>query len=309
MLKLENVSKKYGNFVSAHDLNFEIKRGEIVGLLGSNGAGKSTTMNMITGYIPCTSGNISIFDCDIQENSKDYKKHIGYLPEIPPLYLDMTVSEQLEFACGLKSIDKKDVKGEVERVCLLANVLDVKNRMIKNLSKGYRQRVGLAQTLIASPELLILDEPTVGLDPNQIIDLRELIKSLQKNHTIIISSHVLSEIASICNRLIIMKKGEILANDSVENLHNKYCEENVLIVRIKGDKLTIDKAVSNMDKVLEFSSNISVEQGCFDYNLTCDIGVDVRDDIFDMCEKTSSKIMLMNFKNPTLEDIFIKLTR
>ena len=212
MLKVENLCKKYGNRLAVDDISFTIKQGEIVGLLGANGAGKSSAMNMITGYIPPTSGQVSIYDYDIQIDSGKAKSYIGYLPEIPPIYLDMTVYEQLDFVCRLKSIEKSKRTAEINRVCELTNINSVCKRMIRNLSKGYRQRTGLAQALVGESPLLVLDEPTVGLDPQQIIDIRDLIKSLQKKHSIIISSHNLSEIASICNRILVMKSGKLIAD-------------------------------------------------------------------------------------------------
>lgn len=308
MLKVENITKRYGNILSVDNITFNINKGEIVGLLGSNGAGKSTTMNMITGYIPPSSGSVSIFGHDMQLEPKMAKSHIGYLPEIPPLYLDMTVYEQLYFICGLKSIPKNEREDEIQRVCRLGNILNVKNRMIKNLSKGYRQRVGLSQALIKSPELLILDEPTVGLDPQQIIDIRDLIKELQKSHTIIISSHILAEISSICNRILVMKSGKLVADDTPGNLSMSFSGENLLELRIMGDKEKVRVIIEGITGVEYCEIKDCAEEFCFDYIVKTEKGTDIRKDVFFSFAKTSYPILMMKAKNPTLEDIFIQLT-
>jgi len=309
VLKVQNLTKKYGSIISVDNLSFEIAKGEVVGLLGSNGAGKTTTMNMITGYIPPTSGEISLLNQKISSDIISVKRSIGYLPEIPPLYLDMTVEEQLEFVCSVKSIKKNGRRAEIERVCALANVSDVCKRRIKNLSKGYRQRVGVAQTLIGSPELLILDEPTVGLDPQQIIDMRELIKSLQKEHTIIISSHILSEIASICTRLLILKKGKLVANDTPQNLTNNYARKNMLDICVKGERKTVECALRKISEIENIVSAMSNEEGCVSFILTVKKSVDIRQAVFEAMSRIAAPILMMKTQAPSLEDVFIKLSR
>ncbi len=308
MLKVENLTKKYGDLVAVDTINFHVSQGEVIGLLGANGAGKSTIMNMITGYIKPTLGDISIFHYNIKTDPISFKRHIGYLPEIPPLYLDMTVREQLEFVCGIKFIPKKNQEEEIDRVCGLVNILDHKNRMIKNLSKGYRQRIGIAQALVNSPDLLILDEPTAGLDPQQILDIKKLIEQLKKNHSIIISSHVLSEISSVCNKIMIIKDGKLLANDTPKNLEDSYQKDNLLQVRVKGSKDKVISSIGKIEGILDYKVEDSVEKDCFDYLIQAEKGIDIREDLFFLLSKINSPIVLMKYKSPTLEDIFIELT-
>lgn len=250
MIEIQNLSKKYGNIKALDDVSFRIEKGEIVGFLGPNGAGKSTTMNIITGYIPATFGSVKVCSYDISESPNEVKKRIGYLPEIPPLYLDMTVEEYLNFVAELKLIDKNFRKERVKEVIELIKITDVRKRLIKNLSKGYKQRVGLAQAIISSPEVLILDEPTVGLDPKQIIEMREFIKSLGKNHTIILSSHILSEISAICDRAVIINKGKIVANIDLTTLERPL-EEIFLELT---DEITENEYVSEESKLDEIKS-------------------------------------------------------
>lgn len=218
MIEVKNLVKRYGDHVAVEDLSFKIEKGKIYGFLGPNGAGKSTTMNIITGYIASTEGEVSINGYDILEDAEKAKKCIGYLPEMPPLYFDMTVLEYLEFAADLKKIPRKQKCGMIEEVMEMVKITDMQNRLIKNLSKGYRQRVGLAQAILGYPEVIILDEPTVGLDPKQIIEIRNLIKELKKKHTVILSSHILSEVSAICDYILIISHGKLVASDTPENL-------------------------------------------------------------------------------------------
>lgn len=218
LIEVKHLTKRYGDTLAVDDLNFTIEKGRIYGFLGPNGAGKSTTMNMITGYLASTDGTVSINGHDILEDAEAARKSIGYLPELPPLYFDMTVEEYLVFAAELKKIAKADRKPEVNRVCAITKLDSVRGRLIKNLSKGYRQRVGLAQALLGSPEILILDEPTVGLDPKQILEIRDLIQELGKEHTVILSSHILSEISAVCDYVLILSHGKLVASDTLENL-------------------------------------------------------------------------------------------
>ena len=229
MLKVKNLVKKYDKFTAVNDISFEINKGEILGFLGPNGAGKSTTMNIVAGYIKAASGDVLIGDYNIEEKPIDAKKLIGYLPENPPLYLDMKVSEYIKFVVELKNVKKENRKSEVDRVISLTGLEDVKDRLIRNLSKGYKQRVGIAQAIVGNPDLVILDEPTVGLDPNQIIEIRNLIKSLKNEHTVIISTHILSEVEMLCDKVIIINKGEIKADDKLENLTKEKSLEEVFV--------------------------------------------------------------------------------
>ncbi len=308
MLKVEHISKDYGRFKSIRDISFTLERGEILGLLGANGAGKSTTLNMLAGYFPPSSGAISFDGFDLFTAPIHYKQGIGYLPEIPPLYPDMTISEQLTLVCSVKGIPKKERKEEIDRVCRMGSVLDVKNRLIKNMSKGYRQRIGLAQALIGRPGLLILDEPLNGLDPQQIIDVRELIKDIGENHAVIISSHILSEIASVSTRIQVLNKGYIVADRSPDELLNSHSESQVLKVRLSGDKQEIMQLLESLSGINKVDVQKCCEPGCMDYQLLLEAGVDVRKDLSHMLPGKSISIMQMKMTNPTLEEIFIELT-
>lgn len=253
MLKVKNLVKKYDKFIAVNDISFEINKGEILGFLGPNGAGKSTTMNIISGYIKASSGNVLIGDYNIEEKPIEAKKLIGYLPENPPLYLDMKVTEYIKFVVDLKNVKKEDRKNEVDRVISLTGLDEVKERIIRNLSKGYKQRVGIAQAIVGNPDLVILDEPTVGLDPNQIIEIRNLIKSLKNDHTVIISTHILSEVEMLCDKVVIINKGEIKADDRLENLTKDKSLEEVFVeltnqkIAVKEEK--IEEAINENEDV------------------------------------------------------------
>lgn len=248
MIKVTGLTKKYGNRVAVDDISFNVNKGEIVGFLGSNGAGKSSTMNILTGYLSATSGEIKIDGIDILEEPIKAKKKIGYLPETPPLYVDMKVEEYLNFVFELKKI-KINKKTHISEICELVKITDVKNRIIKNLSKGYKQRVGLAQALIGNPELLILDEPTVGLDPKQIIEIRNLVRKLGESHTVILSSHILSEIQAVCDKVIIIDKGKIVANEKTDNLSNMISDDSKILLDVIGDPDKIYNIISRLDEV------------------------------------------------------------
>ena len=235
MISVTGLSKRYGNYLAVSDINFEIKKGEIIGFLGPNGAGKSTIMNILTGYLSMTQGTVTIDGYDIVDYPEQAKKRIGYLPEIPPLYTDMKVREYLEFIYDLKKV-KFPKKPHIDEVLKLVKITDVQNRLIKNLSKGYKQRVGFGAALVGNPDVLILDEPTVGLDPKQIIEIRSLITKLGKNHTIILSSHILSEIQAVCERIIIINRGRLIADDTAENLSNKVSSERTIVAEIICDE-------------------------------------------------------------------------
>ena len=308
MLSAANLTKQYGNILSADSLNFTIEKGEIVGLLGANGAGKSTTMNMITGCIPPSSGTVTVFGHDLHQEPILAKRHIGYLPEIPPLYADMTVTEQLQFACGLRAVGKSSRKSEVERVCDLVNIGDMRKRIIKQLSKGYRQRVGMAQALVGSPELLIFDEPTAGLDPKQIIDIRQLILKLKERHTIILSSHILAEITSVCTRLLIMKDGKLVADSTPEQLGNAHTGGNQLQLRVKGGEELLRPLLAAIPGMSELRFEGCAEPGFIDVLVTAQQGVDLREALFFTLAGASCPAVMIRPANPTLEEIFIRLT-
>lgn len=311
MLKVENLRKSYGNIESVKDISFNIGENEIVGLLGPNGAGKSTTMRMITGYIFQDFGKVEVMGIDMVENPVEAKKHIGYLPEIPPLYMDMTVEEHLDFICSLKKINKRYRENEIIRVCNMLNIFEVKGRLIKNLSKGYKQRIGFAAAILGSPKILILDEPTVGLDPQQIIDIRNLIKELSKSMSIIISSHILSEITSVCSRIIIVKNGTIIADGTQTEIENNYSSENNIEMIVKGDFKKIENILNEyfQDKIkVIFKSENS--NGETNFIVTSDKNYDAREDLFKCISKFSNEISIITMKpiNVSLEEIFIDIT-
>lgn len=307
MIEVKNLCKKYGTKTAIKNVNFTVNNGEILGFLGPNGAGKSTTMNIITGYISSTSGTVTVDGVEIMDNPILVKSKIGYLPEQPPLYLDMTVKAYLEFIYDLKKI-KLNKKEHINEICRLVKIDNVYDRIIKNLSKGYKQRVGLAGALMGNPELLILDEPTVGLDPNQIIEIRDLIKSLSDKHTIILSSHILSEIQSICNRVIVINNGKVVADDTTENLSRGLSLDNRLILCIEGNQEAIINALEKINGVKAVKLGENKGNNCFEYIVDYDKNEDIRKNVFSCMAELQFPIVSMNNENLSLEDIFIKLT-
>ena len=307
MLEVKNLSKKYGNKVALSDINFSVKDGEILGFLGPNGAGKSTTMNIITGYISSTTGTVTVDGDEIMENPIAVKRKIGYLPEQLPLYLDMTVKAYLDFMYDLKKI-KLNKKQHIEEICRLVKIDDVYQRVIKHLSKGYKQRVGIAQALLGEPELLILDEPTVGLDPNQIIEIRNLIKSLGEKHTIILSSHVLSEIQSVCDRVIVINNGKVVADDTTANLSSGLSSENRLILTIEGEQDVIISALKEISGITDVKISKTNADASVECVVNYDKTKDVRKAVFSKMAAINCPIISMSNDNMTLEDIFRKLT-
>ena len=279
MIEVKDLTKAYGNKHAVDGISFTVNEGEILGFLGPNGAGKSTTMNILTGYISSTSGTAKVAGFDILENPIEAKKHIGYLPEHPPLYLDMTVEAYLEFCYHLKKA-KQPMKAHLDDICERVKISDVRKRIIKNLSKGYRQRVGLAQALIGNPEVLILDEPTVGLDPKQIIEIRNLIKTLGKRHTVILSSHILPEVQAVCDRVIVINKGKIVADDTEENLSHSLSKEFRYIARIEGPEDEVLKILNGISGLKEVQTYGQKEPGVFDSSLEAVPGADIRRDLF-----------------------------
>lgn len=305
MIEVSHLSKKYGRLLAVNDVNFTVNDGEILGFLGPNGAGKSTTMNILTGYIPMTEGTVKINGFDIVKEPKEAKRRIGYLPEIPPLYGDMTVREYLEFIFDLKKV-KFAKKPHLEEICGLVGISNVQDRLIKTLSKGYCQRVGFAGALIGNPPVLVLDEPTAGLDPKQITEIRSLIKRLGKNHTIILSSHILSEIEAVCERIIIINSGRLIANDTAQNLAGGVGEAQTLTVRVKTDR-DITDVLSDVDGVLSVEHAQSREEGTADYKIT--ESADTRRAVIAALCKAEIQLLEIHKNEISLEQTFLDLLK
>lgn len=307
MIEVKNLTKHYGEKRAVNDISFVVNDGEILGFLGPNGAGKSTTMNIITGYISSTQGEVLINGVDILEEPVKAKKNIGYLPELPPLYLDMTVKSYLNFVFDLKKC-KLPRKSHLTDICELCKITDVKDRIIKHLSKGYKQRVGLAQALVGNPPVLILDEPTVGLDPKQMVEIRTLIKKLGRNHTVILSSHILSEIQAVCDRVIIINKGEIAADDTADNLSKKISTDHRLVVRLEGKKDEILFELRKIEGIKYVRADMEREKDVFEYEMEAEDDVDLKRQVSAVAQKNGWPILYMNSAEMTLEDIFLKIT-
>ena len=307
MVEVKHLTKCYGDIKAVDDISFTVETGEVLGFLGPNGAGKSTTMNMITGYISSTSGTVTIDGSEILDNPKETKKKIGYLPEIPPLYVDMTVRKYLEFMFDLKKV-KLPKKEHIDEVMRLVRISEQSERIIKNLSKGYRQRVGFAQALLGNPPVLILDEPTVGLDPKQIIEIRKLIKSLGKKHTVIFSSHVLSEISATCDRIIVISNGKIVADAKTEELSTAVSGEEKLSLEIEGASADIISAIKKIPAVIRANKVKTLRDNTAKYMVEYEKGVDIRRDVFSSMARIGCPILNMQSGNETLEDMFLKLT-
>ena len=304
MIQVENITKKYGSFTAVNDISFEIEEGEIVGFLGPNGAGKSTTMNMITGFIEPTSGKIIV---DASKQPIKAKQQIGYMPEGVPLYTDLTVKEFVTYMAELKGVPKKERKEKVEKALEDTGLIDVKNKLTRNLSRGYKQRVSMAGALVSNPKVIILDEPTVGLDPKQVTEIRALIKNLGKEHTVILSSHILSEVSQICNRVIIINKGKIIAIDTPENLEKKVVRDNTVYVTVEDPENKMDSVKDKLENVQEIKLIEENEDKTKKYKITADDGVDLRKNIFDTFAKEEITIFEMKKSDVTLEDAFMQL--
>ena len=307
MLKVSHLSKKYGPITAVDDISFSVGEGEILGFLGPNGAGKTTTMNMITGYISVTSGDISVAGYDVLEAPMEVKKRIGYLPEQPPLYLDMTVDEYLRFISELKQ-SLLPVEEHLAEICRLTRLEDVRGRLIGNLSKGYRQRVGIAQALVGNPPLLILDEPTVGLDPNQIVETRSLIKQLGKKHTVLLSTHILSEVQSVCDRVVVLNNGKIVADSTVEELSDNLTGGSRLIVTVEGAQQTVQRVLSAIPGVRKASCVETRGSEC-EFALEVMQGRDIRHEIWERLSQNRLPMLGLRTCEMSLEDIFIALTK
>ena len=302
MIEVENLTKKYGSHVAVDNLSFRVERGMIYGFLGPNGAGKSTTMNMMTGYIAATSGTVKINGYDILKNPEQAKKSIGYLPELPPVYPDMTVYEYLKFVAELKKVKKNERQAQIEDVMKQTQIEDVKGRLIKNLSKGYKQRVGLAQAIIGYPEVIILDEPTVGLDPKQIIEIRELIRELAKKHTIILSSHILSEVSAV------ISKGKLVASDTPEGLMTLLKGGRQMKLSLLGEQSKVEELLRSMESVKDFSMQPPRAEGMVSVNIRTEDTEDIRVELFHRLAAADMPIMELSLSEKSLEDVFLELT-
>lgn len=308
MIEINHLVKKYGSHVAVDDLSLTVEPGKIYGFLGPNGAGKSTTMNIITGYLAATSGEVKINGFDVLKQPEEAKKCVGYLPELPPLYMDMTVKEYLDFVAELKKIEKSLRAGYVKEAMKITKTEEVSGRLIRNLSKGYRQRVGFAQVVLGYPEILILDEPTVGLDPKQIIEIRDLIKELGKKHTIILSSHILSEISAVCDHVFIISHGKLVASDSTENLLERMTGAQEIELLVKAEEDTAETAIREVAQVERCEKTESKEDGAVQLLVTAKKDADVREAIYHTCVEHHMPILEMKAASKSLEDVFLELT-
>lgn len=307
MIEVKNLTKQFGSKTAVKNISFSVQEGEILGFLGPNGAGKSTTMNMLTGYISSTSGTAMINGIDVLEDPIGAKRHIGYLPEKPPVYGDMTVKEYLNFVYSLKK-SKLPRESHLAEICELVKIIDVKNRLIRNLSKGYQQRVGFAQALVGNPGVLILDEPTVGLDPKQIIEIRTLIKKLGKHHTVILSSHILPEVQAVCDKIVVISSGSIVANDTTNVLAKNLSADHKLVLRTEGKSDEVKKLLSSIPGMDRVYVNREAEPGVYEYFLEAEQGKDLRREISKKLSSRNFPILMMKSNELSLEEIFLKLT-
>lgn len=307
MIEVKNVTKKYGNNTAVDNITFEVKDGEVVGFLGPNGAGKSTTMNMITGFIEPTQGKIIVNGNDISKKPKKAKRQIGYMPENVPLYYELTVKEFVTYMAELKFVKRKDRKEEVQRVLKETGLEEVQKKLIRNLSRGYKQRVSMAGALVGNPDVIILDEPTVGLDPKQITEIRNLIKELGKKHTVILSTHILSEVSQICERVVIINKGKIIAVDTPENLEKMTKEKNGICITVEDPKNNMRNLKDKIPQIEKIDMIKDNEDGTKQFVITSSEGIDLRKKMFDILPKEDITIFELKKTETTLEDAFIKL--
>lgn len=307
MIEVNNLVKKYGNHAAVNDISFMVEEGKIYGLLGPNGAGKSTCMNIMTGYIAATSGEVKINGHDIMTDAEEAKKYIGYLPEIPPLYPDMTVAEYLHFVAELKKVPKVTRGQEIEDVMAKTFITDMKHKLIKHLSKGYKQRVGLAQAMLGNPSVIILDEPMVGLDPKQILEIRELILSLKKDHTVILSSHILSEVSAVCDEIMIISKGKMVACDTPEGLSHRMQGDTTLELDVKGGAEALKALLASMDEISSYAVSEG-ENGIVHADIHVADTVEIRDALFGLLACNNMPIYRLETVSKSLEDIFLELT-
>lgn len=308
MIEVKNLTKKYDGHLAVDHLNFTMEEGRIYGFLGPNGAGKSTTMNMLTGYLAPTEGSVTINGFDILEDPEEARKCIGYLPEIPPLYMDMTVLEYLKFAAGLKKIPKKDMVSAIDEAMKISGTEDVKERLIRNLSKGYKQRVGLAQAVLGFPDIIILDEPTVGLDPIQMIEMRDTIRSLAKGHTVLLSSHILSEVSAICDHIMIISHGKMVASDTPEGLAAMMEGSNTLNLTVKDPAGQLNQILTGLSGIERFTVQKPDENNLVSAEIEYNKNSEIRDDLFFALSDAGLPVYSMQVTSRSLEDIFIELT-
>jgi ABC-2 type transport system ATP-binding protein len=307
LIEVKNLIKRYGSVAAVNDISFTVSDGEILGFLGPNGAGKTTTMNILTGYISATSGDCVINGANILSEPEKAKKGIGYLPENPPLYNDMTVYEYLNFVAEIKKVKKAERKKMINFLMKTVMITEMKDRLTKNLSKGYRQRVGLAQAMMGNPDVLVLDEPTIGLDPKQINEMREVIKSLSKKHTVILSSHILSEVSAMCDRVMIISKGKIVASDTTESLSQTLSGGNRLQIRVKADKNNVLEVLGGISGITA-SAAVTREAGTVDITVTSGDDMDIREAVFNAMSKNNLPLLMMKPLDVSLEDIFLQVT-
>lgn len=308
MIEVRNLTKRYGRLVAVDDLNFTIEPGKIYGFLGPNGAGKSTTMNIITGCLAASQGQVLVNGHDIFEEPIEAKKCIGYLPEQPPLYLDMTVIDYLRFVAQAKGVAVKDRQAKIREAMERTGIVDVKSRLIKHLSKGYRQRVGLAQAILGDPDTIILDEPTVGLDPKQIIEIRDLIKELSKKHTVMLSSHIMQEISAVCDHLLIISKGKLVASDAPDKLSTEAMSSNTLSLTVKAEESRLRQVLGQMPELTLKEAGPAKEEGCLNAVVTYAADTDPREKLFYLMAQEHCPVLGMAAMTKSLEDVFLELT-
>ena len=308
MIEVKNLVKKYGNHTAVDHLNFTIEEGHVYGFLGPNGAGKSTTMNIMTGYLGATEGEVLINGHDILKEPEEAKKQIGYLPELPPLYMEMTVREYLEFVAELKGIAKNKREESINEVEKMVKIWEVENRLIRNLSKGYRQRVGLAQAVLGFPKIIILDEPSVGLDPKQIIEIRELIRQLSKKHTVILSSHILAEVREVCDYILIISKGKLVASDTPENLERNLGDSDLIEIETKASPDEVRRILETVDGIRSISTK-HLENGITWAKIQEKKNTDIREKVFQAFEQNHQPLLKLNPLQVSLEDVFMELTQ
>ena len=307
MIEVKNLTKRYGSNIALDNISFSVEEGNILGFLGPNGAGKTTTMNIITGYLSASEGVVTVGGYNTLDNPNEVKKLIGYLPELPPLYMDMTVKEYLSFMYDLRKTTLPKDK-HLDEICRLTKIDNVYNRLIANLSKGYKQRVGIAQALIGNPPVLILDEPTVGLDPKQIIEIRNLIKSLGRNHTVILSSHILPEVQAVCERVIVINRGKLVADGNTDTLAHNLSTDFRLIARIDGPEKEVEHALIAMENVKEVLCYGEKEKGVFEFSIETDEDHDVRRNLFALLARKGWPLLSLRNTDLTLEEVFLRLT-
>lgn len=308
MIEVKNLTKCYGKHLAVDNLSFTVEKGQIYGFLGPNGAGKSTTMNIMTGYLGATKGEVLIDGHDILKEPEEAKRCIGYLPEQPPLYLEMTVMEYLRFAAELKKIPKEDMEIQIEKAMRLTRLSDVRGRLISNLSKGYKQRVGLAQAILGFPEIIILDEPTVGLDPKQIIEIRELIRKLAKEHTVILSSHILAEIREVCDYILIIARGKLVASDTPEILENSMSGTGHIEIEVRREQKEVERVLDRIDQVKHVEYTL-LEDGTVRAQIEAKGSGDIRERIFHAFADQKMPLLTLKLNKSTLEEIFLELTQ